>query len=301
MNPRGSFGLYLVTGLALGIGIGLLIAWGLAPVQYVDTTPATLRLDFKDEYRALIAAAYTASGDLPRAQARLSLLEDADPLKALGDQTQRMLANNVPMEQIRILADLSEALQSQPTLTAVSMAPQSASPTPALPLNEASATPEPVLPAPSAESATPEPGPILLPTETETPAPLPTAIFTATQRATRTPTPTPGAPYELVNQTTFCEPTQPGLLQVFLINAANQPAAGIELVITWFGGEEHFFTGLKSDMGYGYADYKMTENVEYALSLSAGGTRVTGLRTSACTDTGGNAYPGGIRLDFKQP
>jgi hypothetical protein len=298
MSQKRGF-LFLITGLALGIGIGLLIAWGIAPVQYVDTTPSTLRFDFKDEYRYLIAAAYTANGDLPRAQMRLATLADADPVKALGAQAQRMLSENVSMDKIRILANLSEAIQFRATTSAVSTVPQPVSPTPVVPLIEASATPATNPPTALVETATPEP--VSSPTLEETPTLLPTAIFTATPRATRTLTPTPGAPFELVNQSTFCEPTQPGLLQVFLANGANKPVAGVELVITWFGGEEHFFTGLKPEMGYGYADYKMTENTEYALSLSAGGTRVTGLKVPACTEPDGKAYPGGIHLEFKQP
>ena len=300
MNQKRGF-LFLITGLVLGIGIGLLVAWGIAPVQYIDTTPSTLRFDFKDEYRYLIAAAYTASGDLPRAQARLTTLADADPVKALGAQAQRMLADNVSMEKIRILANLSEALQTQPTANAVSTLPEPVSPTPVLPSSEASATLAATnLPTVLAETATSEPvsGPTL---EEDTPAPLPTAIFTATPRATQTTTPTPGAPFVLVNQATACEPAQPGLLQVYLVNGTFQPVAGVELVITWFGGEEHFFTGLQPEIGYGYADYQMTENTEYALSLSAGGTRVTGLKAPPCTDPNGKTYPGSIHLEFKQP
>ena len=304
MSQKGGF-LYLITGLALGVGIGLLVAWGLAPVQYVDTTPATLRVDFKDEYRFLIAAAYTASGDLPRAQARLVTLADADPIKSLGEQAQRMLAANSSMDTVRILANLSEALQTQATAVFTPAEGQN-SPSTASPVNEASATPNVIDTAPPpTETATPvtsaTPEPDTSPTLEDTPTTQPTAIFTTTPRPTRTPTPTPGTPFELVNQFTFCEPAQPGLLQVFLENGAGKPAAGIELVITWFGGEEHFFTGLKPEMGYGYADYQMTENVDYALSLSAGGTRVTGLGPPTCTDTSGHTYPGGIHLEFKQP
>jgi hypothetical protein len=298
MNEKRGF-LFLVTGLALGLGIGLLIAWGIAPVQYVDTTPSTLRLDFKDDYRYMIAAAYTASGDLPRAQARLATLTETDPVKTLGAQAQRMLANNIPMEQIRILANLSEAIQTQPTAGTSLAMPQSASPSPVVPLIETSAIPTTNSAIDVTETATSEPA--SNPALEDTPALLSTAIFTATPHATRAPTPTPGAPFELVNQSTFCEPTQPGLLQVFLVNGAFKPVAGVELVITWFGGEEHFFTGLKPEIGYGYADYKMTENIEYALSLSAGGTRVTGLKAPPCTDPGGKTYPGGIHLEFKQP
>jgi hypothetical protein len=291
--------LFLVTGLALGIGLGLLVAWGLAPVEYVDTSPSTLRFDFKDEYRYMIAAAYANSGDLPRAQARLATLADTDPVRALGAQAQRMLAENVSMEKIRVLANLSESLQSQAAVSAVATIPPPVSTPPTLATVEASDTPPADPPTALVETSTPEP--ILAPTLGETSTLLPTAIFTATPRATRTPTPTPGAPFALINQSTFCEISQPGLLQIFLVDGAFKPVAGVELIITWLGGEEHFFSGLKPEISHGYADYQMTETTEYALSLPAGGARVTGIKAPACVDPGGQAYPGGIRLEFKQP
>ncbi|NPA30376.1 MAG: hypothetical protein GXO37_00065, partial [Chloroflexi bacterium] len=55
--PRRGHG-YLLTGLLLGFGLGLFIAWVLAPVRYTDTAPDRLRADFKDAYRTLIALAY---------------------------------------------------------------------------------------------------------------------------------------------------------------------------------------------------------------------------------------------------
>jgi hypothetical protein len=105
----------------------------------------------------------------------------------------------------------------------------------------------------------------------------------------------------LSNQSSFCDPIQPGLLQITLTNSAGKPAAGVELVITWFGGEEHFFTGLKPEISYGYADYTMTGSVEYALTLASSGTRVTGLLAQTCTNKDGSSYPGSIHLEFKQP
>ena len=67
---------YLLTGLIIGVVFGVLYAWLVSPVEYVDTPPASLRADFKDQYRVMIAAAYMANGDLLRARARLDLLQD---------------------------------------------------------------------------------------------------------------------------------------------------------------------------------------------------------------------------------
>lgn len=297
--------LLCLSGLVLGVSLGLLIAWVLAPVEYVDTTPASLRADFKDEYRLQIALAYTVNPDLLRARARLATLGETDPVKSLGAQSQRLMSSQAPMELVQLLADLSTALQTPPT-PGNALAAESGSPTPALPIGEASVTPRDSQGLPTlVETSTPfnlsTATPETSPTPTNTPRPTPTLVIFSTLRPTHTPTPTPGAPFQLVNQASFCEPTQPGLLQVFLINRANQPVAGSEVVITWQGGEDHFFTGLKPELGFGYADYQMSAKTEYALSLSAGSTRVTGLSVSNCLDQSGNPYPGGLRLDFKQP
>ncbi len=291
---------FIFTGLLLGIGIGIGVAWGMPQAQPVDTSPASLRYDFKDEYRYMIAAAYTISGDLGRAQARLATLNESNPVQSLGEQAQRMLAQNSSIERVRILANLSEAIQSQ--LQATPSPERGAdSPSPVPPLNEGSPTLE--LPA-----ATPTPEPtedpsLPRPTSTPTDTPFPTLppLPTATLRPTRTATPTPGAPFTLVSQSTACDPKQPGLLQVNLQNALGQPAPGQELVITWFGGEEHFFTGFKNEISPGYADFTLAGGIEYALSLSDGRTRITGLTAPACAGDDGKSYPGSILLEFRQP
>ncbi len=290
---------YLLTGAVLGIVLGLLIGWLIAPVQYVDTSPSTLRSDFKDQYRYMIAAAYSATGNLERARARLALVGDADPVKALGDQAQRMLASNTSQDVVGALADLSQALQSNSGSIVATPSPQPAHTSSETTSGLATSTPAPNPSDNPAPLDTPATGinSTLENTSTSPPAP----ISTATPRPTHTPTSTPGSPFVLVNRSTFCEPTQPGLAQILLQDSSGQPAAGVELVITWLGGEEHFFTGLKPELGNGYADFVMSANVEYALSMSNGGTRVAGLIAPECTTSDGATSLSGIRLEFKQP
>jgi hypothetical protein len=106
MNQRrGS--LYLLTGLILGIGLGLIYAWMIHPPEMKDTMPGALASEEKDQYRALIALAFVSSGDLVRAQARLELLGDADPYTSLVDQVQRMAPNGETSEvtALRLLAE----------------------------------------------------------------------------------------------------------------------------------------------------------------------------------------------------
>lgn len=282
-----------LAGLALGAALGIFGAWGFAPAPQLETTPAALRADFKADYRLLIALAFRANPDPLRAQARLATLGDPEPVKSLREQSQQMLANQAPLEVVQLLADLATALENQPAPdAATTLAASSPIPVASFPTLEASPSPLPPASVTPAQSPTPS----------ETPPPPPTPLIFATPRPTRTATFTPGAPFQLVNQTNVCQPGQPSLLQVFLTGPNQQPIPGVELVLTWLGGEEHFFSGLKPEIDPGYADYRLTEKVEYALSLSAGSTRLTGLTAPLCLeDPNGQAYYGGLRLEFRQP
>ena len=283
-SPRRSWlaeNLYLLTGLLIGLGIGLLVAWVISPVQYVDTTPVSLRADFKDGYRALIASAYLATGNLERAQSRLGLLGDPDTIQALITQAQRAQVLGDPGNTAYNLSRLAEAFQ-QPTSPINPPAP-----------TQTVASPLPVIGSPSATSLVMTP--IRTPTRTATPPQPPTP------RPTRTPTPTPGMPFELVEQQVVCNPGYPeGLLQIELADAAGTPVPGMRLTVTWLGGSDTFYTGLKPDLGLGIADFEMSPGVTYNLQVGTGGSILGGLSAPNCPDAGGD-YWGGIYLFFQQP
>src|SRR5512134_1118269 len=95
--------------LFVGLGLGLVYSWIISPTRIVDAEPVALRADFKDQYRSVVAAAYAATGNLPRAQARLALLGDTDSVEALNAQAQRMRASSAMGEQFEN-ADLVVAL-----------------------------------------------------------------------------------------------------------------------------------------------------------------------------------------------
>ncbi len=325
---RGSW--YLVTGLLFGIAIGLLYAWVISPTRFVDTFPSALNSENKDRYRALIAAAYMADGNLVRAKARLDLLKDSDIYSTLAQQAQRSLAAGNNPDQARALGLLSVALgqgaapavtismpvtptlqtTAQSILATVSQrTPNFTSPPTLASTATATLTPQP--------SATPTNTAVVSETQVEssgtppvtiTPAARRTATPTATPAPTltplptATPSPTPGAPFVLDKQDRICDPTlKEPLIQVLASDAAGQPVPGVEVVVTWDGGETHFYTGLKADLGPGFADFTMTPGTTYTLRLGDGGQPVNGLTAEQCSQPGGSTYWGSLRLRFKQP
>jgi hypothetical protein len=274
--------------LLVGLGLGLVYSWVISPARVTDAEPLALRADFKDHYRSAIAAAYAATGNLPRAQARLSLLADSDPIEALNAQGQRMLANGQSLEQADHVAALASALNQGITLEFT--------PTPfAETTNDIVTTSTSTLPTASSEVP-------FEATETALPNETQATLSASTPRPTRTPIPTLGAPFALTGQETVCDPNLPdGLLQVIIFDSRRRQLAGAKIVITWDGGEEEFFTGLKPELGNGYADFIMDPNTTYTVQLGAGSDIASGLTTSACQPSDGETFFGGIKLTFQKP
>ena len=261
---------YLLTAALIGLGLGLIYAWVLSPVKYVDAAPASLRADFKDQYRLLIASSYIATGDLGRAQARLALLKDADPAQALNAQAQRLLLAGDPNHASTVLMMLANAIQ-----------PTAASPT------------APPFPPPASTALTP--------TGAATSATL-TANSSPTPHPSATPTSTPGAPFAVTTQEKVCDPNlKSGLLQVEVRDAAGRGVPGVGILITWNDGQEEFFTGFKPQLGDGYADFTMAPQVVYSVQLASNSSQATGLSAPDCSGQAGATYLGGLHLVFQQP
>ncbi|MEO5886469.1 MAG: hypothetical protein ABIQ77_02305 [Anaerolineales bacterium] len=289
--------------LLAGLGLGLVYAWTVSPARVTDSRPAALRADFKDHYRSAIAAAYSATGNLARAQARLSLLGDADSIEALNAQAQRMLASGASGEsfaeadQVVALAsaldqDVVDIPTDAPTTQGTDNTPNAVNTANVVITINASTSTFPA-------STTEVPDQL---TETPPVIETQTTSVAATPRPTRTFIPTAGAPFTLTGQESVCDPNLPdGLLQVLVFNSNRRQMPGIEILITWEGGSENFFTGLKPELGNGYADYIMSADVTYTLQLKSGSDIASGLSTPTCQTPDGEAFSGGIKLTFEEP
>jgi len=271
---------YLLTALIIGLSLGLVYSWVVSPLSQKDTHPATLREDYKDVYRALIARAYQANRNLPRAEARLELLGDEEPALALAAQAQRSLAERGDQEMARLLANLSTALRNTPQAAAEDGTPTSATPEPgegAIPQTPPTSTMEGAQ-GTAASSPTVEPTP---PTATATEAP----------------------PFTLQDQASICNPDLADpLIQVYATDAEGEGVPGVEIIVSWGNNNrESFFTGLKPDLGEGYADFEVEPGVVYTVELPENRTLVEELQIQQCEGDSNQPFWGSWEIYITHP
>jgi hypothetical protein len=98
--------------LAAGVGLGLLYGWVINPVQFVDTSPDSLRPDYKTDYVLMVAEAYAANGDLAWAARQL---EDVGGSPLLVAQQAVLQAQKMgyAATDLQNLARLAMALQTR--------------------------------------------------------------------------------------------------------------------------------------------------------------------------------------------
>jgi hypothetical protein len=79
--------------IALGAAAGMFYGWVISPVEYIDTTPDSLREDYKTDYVLMVAEAYQAEADLGGAARRLAVLGDLPPTQVVANAVAFALTN----------------------------------------------------------------------------------------------------------------------------------------------------------------------------------------------------------------
>ena len=98
--------------IVVGIGLGLLVGWVVAPVKYVDTSPDTLRADYKADYVLMAAETYQTDGNLEHVLQRLALLDQRPPLQIAQQALAYAIAVNYSAADINLLNHLIQAVQT---------------------------------------------------------------------------------------------------------------------------------------------------------------------------------------------
>jgi hypothetical protein len=110
--------LIAIVGVAAGLSYGLF----LSPVEYVDTTPASLRIDFRTDYVLMVAERFHADRDQAGALRRISILATGSPAAMCAEALSFARSSSYSTRDLELLDELNRAMQ------AVSPAP---TPTPA--------------------------------------------------------------------------------------------------------------------------------------------------------------------------
>lgn len=294
MTDRPPF-LALMGGLVLGLILGLIYTWLIAPVELVNTTPALLRSDYRHDWIRLAALGYAADGDLERAMARLDELGQDDLRTALGALIEESAAQGQAAATMRSLSQLADLLGMHTPAMAMYLSTPSPSPAGLTDTSPTAVAPSPVLtPSPPATST------LVAATETRTPFASPAAV---------------PLPYAVVSRTLACEGTPPQL-QVFVraavrddestgSRAEEMPLPGVVLWLTWPGGADRAVTGLRPHIDPGYADFSLEEGVPYSLSIEEPNAPVlSGLTVAQCRpEAGTDLQPGSWRVvvEMSQP
>lgn len=71
--------------MALGLGLGLWVAWEVWPLGTYSAQPSELRWEHKEEYVVMVAEEYLRYRDIERAREQLALLGLADPVQVVID------------------------------------------------------------------------------------------------------------------------------------------------------------------------------------------------------------------------
>ena len=98
--------------IIVGLVLGLLYGWIVSPVEYVDTTPETLRDDYRTDYVLMTAEVYRDHLDLDLAARQLAILGSQPPAQTAAHALDYALSAGYPPADIALLQVLATDLQS---------------------------------------------------------------------------------------------------------------------------------------------------------------------------------------------
>ena len=98
--------------LIIGISLGLVYGWVISPVQYIDTTPDTLRADYRADYVLMVAEAYQSEQDGNLAVRRLAILGSEPPGEIASQAIAQARKAGFAESDISLIQKLTTAMQA---------------------------------------------------------------------------------------------------------------------------------------------------------------------------------------------
>ena len=113
----------IVLGL-LGLAAGLYYAWEIAPVDYVDTTPNSLREDYRADYVLMVAESFHAERNAELARRRMAALGTGSAEAICGEVVGFARSAGYSPQDIALLEELQRGLRAgSPSATPEASAP----------------------------------------------------------------------------------------------------------------------------------------------------------------------------------
>ncbi|MBN2388906.1 MAG: hypothetical protein JXB85_17965 [Anaerolineales bacterium] len=98
--------------ILVGLTLGLVYGWAVSPVEYVDTSPDTLREDYRADYVLMVAEIHHHDHDLDQAARRLAMLGSQPPVQVAAAALDYGLSAGYPPLDIALLQELATDLQA---------------------------------------------------------------------------------------------------------------------------------------------------------------------------------------------
>ena len=102
--------LYFFLAASLGLGLGLYYGWVVSPVEFYDTSPDSLRMDYRVDYMLMTAEAFARDDDILEARRSLAMLGSENPAEAVQEGIEFAVSVGYALEDLALLRDLGEAL-----------------------------------------------------------------------------------------------------------------------------------------------------------------------------------------------
>ena len=105
-------GIWFIISVAIGLAVGLAYGWLVQPARYANTTPDTLRADYKADYALMVAEIYKKEGSVALAVQRLSQISTDPPVRLVQQAILTGRQLDYSSRDMDMLARLAEVLQT---------------------------------------------------------------------------------------------------------------------------------------------------------------------------------------------
>lgn len=102
---------FFLLAILIGVVLGVIIGWEIAPVRYTNTGPHTLRQDYKTDFVLMVAEVYFNEGDIAMAMARLATLGEESPVIITQEAIAYAQEAGYNPDDLALMRTLSEDLE----------------------------------------------------------------------------------------------------------------------------------------------------------------------------------------------